>query len=61
MKFNDGITVFGQNFDGVTVFETPTNEGCPWLMDYVMVWIKEPFIKNEESTKDVFISWVNKI
>ena len=36
-------------------------QGCPGLVDYVMKWIKEPFIKNEESTKDVFISWVNKI
>ena len=36
-------------------------EGCPGLVDYVMIWIKEPFIKNEESTKDVLISWVNKI
>ena len=36
-------------------------EGCPGLVDYVMITIKEPFIKNEESTKDVFIFWVNKI
>ena len=36
-------------------------ERCPGLVDYVIKWIKEPFIKNEKSTKDVFISWVNKI
>ena len=24
-KLNDGITVFGNKFDGMTVFETPTN------------------------------------
>ena len=23
-------------------------EGCPGSVDYVMIWIKEPFIKNEE-------------
>ena len=35
-------------------------EPCPGLVDYVMIWIIEPFIKNEKSTKDVLISWVNK-
>ena len=35
-----------------------THEPCPGLVDYVMVWIKEPFIKNEKSTLDVLISWV---
>ena len=34
---------------------------CPGLLDYIMVWIKEPFIKNEKSTIDVLISCVNKI
>ena len=50
------------------IFEPPTHfsrsdsdEGCPGLVDYVMITIKKPFIKNEESTKDVFISWVNRI
>ena len=23
-------------------------EGCPGLVDYVMIWIKEPSIKNEK-------------
>ena len=31
-------------------------EPCPGLVDYVMVLIKEPFIKNEKSTIDVSIS-----
>ena len=31
-------------------------EPCPGLVDYVMIWIKEPFIKNEKSTIDVLIS-----
>ena len=34
---------------------------CPGLVDDVMIWIKEPFIKNEKSTIDVLILWVNKI
>ena len=34
----------------------PLWEGCPGLVDYAMITIKEPFIKNEESTKDIFIS-----
>ena len=36
-------------------------ELCPGLVNYVMVWIKEPFKKNEKSTIDVLISRVNKI
>ena len=28
-KLNDGITVFGKRFDGVTVFETPINPPPP--------------------------------
>ena len=31
------------------------------LVDYAMIGTKEPFIKNEKSTLDVLISWVNKI
>ena len=41
--------------------KSKNSEGYPGLVDCVMIWIKEPFIKKEESTKDVFISWVNKI
>ena len=37
------------------------SEWCPGLVDYVMIWIKESFKKNEKSTKDVLISYVNKI
>ena len=37
------------------------SEPCPGLVDYVMIWIKEPFIKNEKSTIDLLITWVNKI
>ena len=36
------------------------NEPCLGLADYVMIWTKEPFIKNEKSIIDVLISWVNK-
>ena len=38
----------------------PEEEPCPGLDDHVMIWTKEPFIKNEKSTIDVLISWVNK-
>ena len=33
----------------------------PGLVDYVMIRIKELFIKNEKSNNYVLISWVNKI
>ena len=32
------------------------SEPCPGLVDYVMIWTKEPFIKNEKSAIDVLIS-----
>ena len=37
------------------------SEPCSGLVNYVMIWIKEPFIKNEKSKIDVLIFWVNKI
>ena len=38
-------------------------EPCPGLMDYVIIWIEEPFIKNEKSTIDnlIFLSKQNII
>ena len=48
-------------FQDLNAKKTKNIEGCPRLVDYVMIWIKEPSIKNGKSTKDVFISWVNKI
>ena len=39
----------------------PYFEPCPGSVDYVMIWMKEPFLKNEKSIIDVLISWVNKI
>ena len=30
-------------------------EPCPGLVDYVMIWIKESFIKNEKSTIDIYV------
>ena len=40
--------------------EAKSFEGCPGLVDDVMIWINEPFIKNEKSTIEVLISWVNE-
>ena len=31
-------------------------EESPGLVNYAMIWIKEPFINDDKLTKDVFIS-----
>ena len=37
----------------VVIFWSAHVELCPGLVDYVMIWAKEPYIKNEKSTIDV--------
>ena len=54
------VILTADDCENMKLLSSVKREPCPGLVDYVMIWTKELFIKNEKSTIDVLISWVNK-